>query len=126
MSRKVKKVKLDFWDELVDLIEEEIELASGVKSKEHHSGKCVMNDIISLVAKELKAQETTIDKLIEDRPFDIKDALEGQKEALTKKIEGMKEMEWTKPRGKEGLQSLVVKKRSKVNKAIEDILKELK
>ena len=43
-----------FYDKLIDLIEEEIVLSSGVKSKEHHSGKCRMNDILSLVAKQLK------------------------------------------------------------------------
>ncbi len=37
-------------DKLIDLVEEEIELASG-KSKQHFSKKCKMNNILELVRK---------------------------------------------------------------------------
>ena len=43
--------KTNWEDKLIDLVEKEIELASGVKSKEHFSGDCRMNDILELVRK---------------------------------------------------------------------------
>ncbi len=48
---KPKDNNLDWEDKLFDLVEKEIELASGIKSKEHFSGDCKMNDILDLVRK---------------------------------------------------------------------------
>ena len=39
----------DWYDKLLDLIEEEIVLATGVKGEEHFSGDCRINDIMELV-----------------------------------------------------------------------------
>ena len=44
------------------------------------------------------------------------------KKEIIEKIEGMKEMEWTKAGENNRPQSLVVKKRSKVNRALQDII----
>lgn len=52
--------------ELVDLIEEEIELATGIKSKTHHSGDCRMNDILAFVEKEKeKARKDERERIID-------------------------------------------------------------
>lgn len=49
-----KLIQPESWeDKLVDLIEKEIELASGKKSKEHFSGSCVMNNILELVQRKI-------------------------------------------------------------------------
>ena len=62
--RKTKQKKWEF--RLTDLIEKEIELASGKKSKVHFSGECVMNDIIELVQKEIIGARMEIIEEIEE------------------------------------------------------------
>jgi hypothetical protein len=47
-------MKKEPWQiKLIDLIEEEIVLATGVKPKKHHSGKCKMNEILDFVERQL-------------------------------------------------------------------------
>ena len=62
-------MKTNNWEnKLVDLIEEEIELASGVKSKKHFSGDCKMNDILELVRKTRQdAQREALEKVIKPK-----------------------------------------------------------
>ncbi len=44
------------------MIEEEIELATGDKSKKHFSGNCKMNDIIKLIRQQIeKSEKETVD-----------------------------------------------------------------
>ena len=47
----------NWQDKLIDLIEEEIVLATGDKSKKHFSGKCNMNEILDLVGKEIEQEK---------------------------------------------------------------------
>lgn len=49
-----------FYDKLFNLIEEEIVLATGNKSKEHFSGDCRINDIMELVKKQIKGERQRI------------------------------------------------------------------
>ena len=62
--RKTKQKKWEF--RLTDLIEKEIELASGKKSKVHFSGDCKMNSIIELVKKEIIGARMEIIEEIEE------------------------------------------------------------
>ena len=59
-----KEIKENWENKLIDLIEEEIELASGVKSKEHFSQDCRMNDCLDLVRKTLANQRQELKKKI--------------------------------------------------------------
>ena len=56
------KKQQNFEDKLIDLIEEEIVLATGDKSKEHFSDKCNMNDILDLVRKKIKSEKQKWEK----------------------------------------------------------------
>jgi hypothetical protein len=50
----MSKEKQNYQDKLVELIEEETYLATGVKTKEHWSGDCNMNKILKLVEQEIE------------------------------------------------------------------------
>lgn len=55
---------MDWQDKLIDLIEEEIVLATGIKNKEHHSGDCRMNEILRFVEEEIRqAQEEMLERI---------------------------------------------------------------
>ena len=46
--------KQTWRDKIIDLIEREIFLSTGKRSKEHWSGECKMNDILRLVENEIE------------------------------------------------------------------------
>ena len=69
------QTKQNWEDKLIDLVEKEIELASGVKSKEHFSGECKMNDILELVRKTRQtAKLEVLGKLEKRESINLKDA----------------------------------------------------
>jgi len=67
MKKEEKKSK-KWEDKLISLIEKEIELATGNKSREHFSGDCKMNEILEFVRNREKAvreeMRTGIENLI--------------------------------------------------------------
>lgn len=58
-----EKLQEVYQKDILEMIEEEIELATGVKSEIHHSGDCRMNDIMWKIQEQIRTYE---EKLIVD------------------------------------------------------------
>src|SRR4030042_1160802 len=88
-----KAIKENWENKLTDLIEEEIELATGIKVKEHFSGDCRINEILQLVREEIEEAEKRgrgLGEWLGQR--DLKNIEEIRKEARKEIIEEIWEM----------------------------------
>ena len=73
------------WNKMATITEDFKEKFHWRKKGKFSSSEC--EQIEKFWMEKLKEKDQVIDKLIEDRPFDIKDALDAQKETIKKEIE---------------------------------------
>ena len=81
------------WNKMATITEDFKEKFHWRKKGKFSSSEC--EQIEKFWMEKLKEKDQVIDKLIEDRPFDIKDALAEQKKEIRKKIEEIEE--WNEP-----------------------------